>query len=120
MSVDNTQYYAYDNIEGDDFGVGYAGNKEDWIRRINQWNRNEKVNQVRTVDEWEELTIKDFRGMQIAEVVSENGDRIVTWAKDNKESSVKINKKDEVSWLENNTRSTSVPRWMNRLKKTVK
>lgn len=115
------RYYAYDNLEGDEFGVGYLGNKEWWIDIINRWNKNEGDKNVFTIEDWDELDVThDFRGIQIAEVVPDGDDLIVTYSKNDVDDSVRINKKHEVSWEENNTGSTIIPRWISRLKTTIR
>ena len=62
-------YYAYNNIDGDDFGVGYLNNKEQWVDRINSWNENDGNETRYTVEDWDELDCQlDFRGIELAEV----------------------------------------------------
>lgn len=114
------QYYAYNNLEGDDFGVGYLGNKEDWVRRVNAWGRNEGSKQNWTAEEWEDIDTEAFMGVQLAEVEPDQADLLVTWCEKSQDNVVRITKKHEVIWEENATKSPLVPRWVNRLQKMIK
>ncbi len=111
------QYYAYNNVDDDDFGVGYLGNKKDWVERINRWNRNDGRDETVVVEEWDDLDCKlDFRGIQLAEI-EPNGDGVlVTWATKNRSYTISVAKNGDVAWVQNPNNAPSVPRWVNRMK----
>jgi len=116
----NILYYAYDNLDGDDFGVGYLSNKEAWIERVNSWGRNNGTRSDFTIDDFEELDATDLQGVLLAEVEPIDSDHLVTWVVGEDEFSVQIDKKGDIIWKNNSTKTTSVPRWLSRLKRTLK
>lgn len=115
------KYYAYNNIEGDDFGVGRLGNKEFWVRQMNAWNESDGRKDRFLVENWDEFDVdQDMRGCQLAEVAPDDGDNLVTWSDKNKDNTVRISKKGEITWEENQSKLVTVPRWVNRLKTTLR
>lgn len=120
MFDSHIRFFAYDNVEGDDFGVGYLGNKEWWVSIINRWNLNDGNELQYTPEEWEDLSIDDFRGLKIAEVVPDGDGYLVTWTDGTNDNVIEIDKNSKYNWVENNTQSTSVPRWVSRLKNMIK
>lgn len=115
------KYFSYNNTQGDEFAVGYLDNKEDWIERINRWQSNDGFETRFTAEQFDELEQDDLRGLELAEVEpDEKGGHIVRWADGDKDFSLSINKKRETSWIENNTKNTTVPRWVSRLIKNLK
>lgn len=116
------QYFAYNNLEGDDFAVGYLSTKEDWIERVNAWNRNDGAENRYSAEDWEELDQEqDLRGVCLAEVEPVDAGWFVTWVNDNgDENVVEITHKYEVSWKINPNKSDSIPQWLKRLKNTIR
>tara|TARA_B100001250_G_C19462466_1_gene640838 strand:+ start:88 stop:477 length:390 start_codon:yes stop_codon:yes gene_type:complete len=111
------QYYAYNNIDDDDFGVGYLGNKQDWVERINRWNWNDGFDERFTVEDWDDLDCQhDFRGCELAEIEPDSDAMLVTWQKSNHSFVIKIEKNGDMKWLENPRSLTTFPRWINRMK----
>jgi len=113
-------YFAYDNLEGDEFGVGYLSTKTDWVDRTNSWGRQDGNRHDFTEKSWDSIYPTNLRGCVLAKVESDNSAFLVTWKADNKENTVRISNKGEFSWENNSAKSSSIPRWMNRLKKAIK
>ena len=114
-------YYSYNNTQGDEFAVGYLNNKEDWIERINRWQSNDGFTTRFTAEQFEELEIDDLRGCELAEVEpNENGGHIVRWSDGKADYSLNLDKKGEVSFIGEDEKPTSVPRWIKRLAKALK
>lgn len=123
MAVDfdaNYKYYAYDNYEGDDFGVGYLSTKAEWIDRINTWQANDGFDHRFTVEDFEELELDDLRGILLADVEPIDKDYLVTWAVYDDEFSILITAKNEFIWQQNPKKSDAIPQWLKRLKNTVR
>jgi hypothetical protein len=128
MSDTNIQYYCYNNKQGDDFGVGYIGNKEFWVGIINRWNKNERsfpgFKGKITSGNWEELKCNtDFRGCELAKIVpSEEGSvkYKIYWNDGRAENSAVVAKDGTVSWENNPQNNPSVPRWISNLKKQLR
>lgn len=115
------QYYAYNNKESDDFGVGYIGNKEEWIGRINRWNKNDKLATRVTAEDWDDLDCStDLRGIQLAEVEPVDDSYKVSWDDGDNENSMIIDKNGAISWDNNPQNISSVPRWVTRLKNQLR
>ena len=114
-------YYAYNNIDGDDFGVGYLNNKEQWVDRVNSWNENDGNKTRYTIEDWDDLDCQlDFRGIELAEVEPNGDNYLVTWFDKDNENCLEIDPKGEIVWQNNSTKSLSIPRWVKRLKNTMK
>lgn len=115
-------FYAYNNLEDDDFGVGYLGNKQEWVERINRWNRNDNIDTEYTIEEWDELDCEsDFRGCQLAEIEpDENGGYIVTYVDKNDEIVLHFDKSWKIVEDSLTQKVPSVPKWTARLKNTMK
>lgn len=115
-------YFAYNNIEGDEFGVGMIGNKEDWVRRINRWAVEDGNVGAFTVEDWDDLDFQnDFRGVELAEVEPVDVGWLVTWLNDRgDENVVEITHKFAISWKINPNKSDSIPQWLKRLKNTLR
>jgi len=120
MFVSHIQYYAYDNTEGDEFGVGYLGSKEYWIQLINHWNRNDGIKTRYTAEQWEDVLPDHYRGCVLAEVEPSSEDYLVTWTNKGKDYVVRIGSNNKLTWDSNETKLPSIPRWINRLKNQLR
>lgn len=120
MFETNILYYAYDNEDGDDFGVGYLDNKEAWVSRVNSWGRQDGARHDFTAESWDKVHQTNLRGCELAKVTPDNDGYLVTWADGDSENSMRINKKSEVSWVTNPKKVASVPRWVTRLKSAIR
>jgi hypothetical protein len=124
MAVDfdaHIQYFSYNNVQGDDFAVGYLDNKDGWVERINRWQANDGFDTRFTIQEWDELEQDDFRGLELAEVEpDENGGFNVAWTDGKADYSLNIDSKSEISFIGENEKPASVPRWFKKLAKTIK
>lgn len=115
------QYYAYNNLEGDDFGVGYLGNKEFWVGMVNRWAKEDGKQIKYTNEMFDEIRTEDFRGCLLAEVEYDNlGTYNVVWFDDDNENAIQINGKWEILWTNNPQSISSIPRWATRLKNILK
>ena len=116
------QYYAYNNIDDDDFGVGWIGTKKDWVERVNRFNRNDGMSSSATVKGWDELDCKkDFRGIELAVVEPDGlGSYIVRWSDKKGDKTAIIDNSWKIAWASNKDQTATVPRWINRLKNTLK
>lgn len=113
------QYYAYDNTEEDDFGVGYLGNKEFWVHLINSWSRNANITKRWKVEQWDDIDQDFFSGCILAEIEPDGKDYIVTWVDKTKDYVVRISG-NSLTWEPSSTKLASIPRWINRLKNQLK
>lgn len=114
-------YYAYDNVQGDDFGVGYLGNKEFWVHVMNGWQRNDGIKHRYTIEEWDDLDCEyDFRGCILAEIVPDDGNYIVSWSDGSHDFSVIIDSKWNISWEDSINGGKRIPAWVNKLKSQIK
>lgn len=114
-------YYSYGNVEGDDFCIGLFGNKAFWVDMMNRWNRNDGIKTVYAAEDWEELDCgTDLRGCQLAEIERDHEDILVSWADNGEENSMRISAKNAITWENNPQNKTSVPRWVSRLKATMR
>lgn len=123
MAVDfdaHIKYFSYNNVEGDDFAVGYLSTKQEWIDRINQWQSNDGFATRFTVEDFEELEIDDLRGVMLAVVEPIGDDHLVSWFDNEDESSIIITAKNEFVWEQNQRNSTAIPQWLKRLKNTIR
>jgi hypothetical protein len=111
------QYFCYNNTEGDEFGVGHLGNKEFWLHLINSWNRNDGRKERVHLDDWDELDYSyDLRGCVLAEVVPDDQEYTVFWLDDQEnENMVRITHDNKLVWENEPDKSSSIPRWVNRL-----
>lgn len=115
------EYFCYNNVEGDEFQVGHLGNKDNWVSLMNGWNRNDGRKQKYTIEDWDDLDQdEDLRGCQLAEVIADEKDYVVSWATEEGINVIRISHKNGIVWEENNTGADSVPRWVNRLKNTIR
>lgn len=114
------QYFAYNNLDGDDFGVGYIGNKEDWIRRVNSWQANDGFDTRFTQEDFDDLDVYDLRGILLAEVEPVDTGWFVTWATEKGDNVAEISKDYQISWKINNLKSDTIPHWLKRLKNTLR
>lgn len=123
MAVDfdaHIRYYAYNNTDGDEFGVGMLGSKEDWVGRINRWAQEDGNEGEFNVQDWEELDFQnDFRGVLLAEVEPIDKDYLVTWVAYEDEFAVRITQKGDFIWEQNPKKLTTIPRWLKRCKTTL-
>lgn len=114
-------YYAYDNVDGDDFGVGYIGNLEDWVERVNRWGRQDGTRHDFTVESWDEVTTDNLRGCLLAEAEPDGEDYIVSI----NEAVYRIKSDNTVEntpqLFDTKTgKPVPVPRWVTRLKNAIK
>jgi hypothetical protein len=116
----NILYYAYDNTDGDDFGVGYLDNKQTWVERVNTWGRQDGARHDFKLDDFHELDYGNLRGCKLAEVVPDEQTFLVTWLVDKNENSIRIDHKGDFIWENNPSKSSSIPKWVHRLKRTIK
>lgn len=116
----NIMFYAYDNAEGDDFGVGYLGNKQWWTDIVNRWGKQDGKRHDFKLDDFHDIPADSLRSCQLAEVVRDEQTFLVTWFIGQARNSVRMNHKGEFSWENNPTKNPSVPRWINRLKRAIK
>lgn len=126
-------YYAYNNTEGDEFGVGYLGNKEFWVHLINGWNRNDNNKHRVKVEDWDELEpLSDLRGCELAEVEPDDDGYLITWianpqspAPNMVEEQIRVNSDWSMEWVHGlksveTGKAPSIPRWANRLKNQLR
>jgi len=115
------QYYSYNNLQGDDFGVGYLGNKEFWVHLMNGWNRNDDRKDRYHVADWDEFDCElDLRGCILAEVEPEDQEYLVTWLDNLGEYAVRIKQDGKLVWENEPEKVSSIPRWVNRLKNQLR
>lgn len=122
MAVDfdaHIRYYAYNNVDGDEFGVGMIGSKADWVERVNRWAQEDGKQGDFTVEDFEDLELSDLRGIQLSEIEPIDKDFLATWVVGDDEFSVRITQKSEFLWQQNPKKLASVPRWLKRLKTTL-
>lgn len=115
----NIQLYAYNNTEGDDFGVGYLGNKEFWVGLVNRWNKEDGKKARYTAETFDSIDADDFRGCVLAEVEPDHEGYVVTWYSGDTEYIIDI-KGSEFVWEQNDSGSVSVPQWVRRLKNQLR
>jgi hypothetical protein len=120
MFDSNILYYSYNNVEGDDFAVGYLGNKEYWVHLMNSWNRNDGRKDRYHPEDFDEFdTIFDLRGCVLAEIVPDHEDYVIFWANDTEEYEIRMDKDGKFSWESGDT-LPAVPRWVSSLKNRLK